>query len=105
RGNARRERGALRRHNGRISGAEAHSLRRRVLDGGRAAAEGAGAARGDNREGILYRRDFHSGSGGGGKMITKRIIPCLDVRDGRVVKGVNFEGLRDVSAPAELARY
>ncbi len=38
-------------------------------------------------------------------MITKRIIPCLDVRDGRVVKGVNFEGLRDVSAPAELARY
>ena len=38
-------------------------------------------------------------------MITKRIIPCLDVRDGRVVKGVNFEGLRDVSAPAELARH
>ena len=37
-------------------------------------------------------------------MITKRIIPCLDVRDGRVVKGVNFEGLRDVSGPAELAR-
>ena len=38
-------------------------------------------------------------------MITKRIIPCLDVRDGRVVKGVNFEGLRDVSSPVELARY
>ena len=38
-------------------------------------------------------------------MITKRIIPCLDVRDGRVVKGVNFEGLRDVSGPAELARH
>ena len=36
-------------------------------------------------------------------MITKRIIPCLDVRDGRVVKGVNFEGLRDVADPAELA--
>lgn len=36
-------------------------------------------------------------------MITKRIIPCLDVRDGRVVKGVNFQGLRDVSSPVELA--
>ncbi|MBR3641779.1 MAG: imidazole glycerol phosphate synthase subunit HisF [Oscillibacter sp.] len=38
-------------------------------------------------------------------MITKRIIPCLDVRDGRVVKGVNFEGLNDVASPVELARY
>jgi cyclase len=38
-------------------------------------------------------------------MITKRIIPCLDVRDGRVVKGVNFEGLNDVSSPIDLARY
>ncbi|MCI7412991.1 MULTISPECIES: imidazole glycerol phosphate synthase subunit HisF [Hornefia] len=38
-------------------------------------------------------------------MITKRIIPCLDVRDGRVVKGVNFEGLQDVSSPVELGRY
>ena len=38
-------------------------------------------------------------------MITKRIIPCLDVRDGKVVKGVNFEGLRDISSPVELARY
>ncbi len=38
-------------------------------------------------------------------MITKRIIPCLDVRDGRVVKGVNFEGVRDVSSPVELGRY
>lgn len=38
-------------------------------------------------------------------MITKRIIPCLDVRNGRVVKGVNFEDLRDVSSPVELARY
>ena len=37
-------------------------------------------------------------------MITKRIIPCLDVRDGRVVKGVNFEGLCDVSSPIELAK-
>ncbi|MBQ7960830.1 MAG: imidazole glycerol phosphate synthase subunit HisF [Clostridia bacterium] len=37
-------------------------------------------------------------------MITKRIIPCLDVRDGRVVKGVNFEGVSDVSHPVELAK-
>jgi cyclase len=37
-------------------------------------------------------------------MITKRIIPCLDVRDGRVVKGVNFTGLADVSSPVELAK-
>lgn len=38
-------------------------------------------------------------------MITKRIIPCLDVKNGRVVKGVNFKGLSDVSSPVELARY
>ena len=38
-------------------------------------------------------------------MITKRIIPCLDVRDGRVVKGVNFKGLSDVSSPVELGKY
>ena len=38
-------------------------------------------------------------------MITKRIIPCLDVKNGRVVKGVNFEGLSDVSSPVELADY
>ena len=38
-------------------------------------------------------------------MITKRIIPCLDVKNGRVVKGVNFEGLGDVSSPVTLAEY
>lgn len=38
-------------------------------------------------------------------MITKRIIPCLDVKDGRVVKGINFQGLADVSSPVELAQY
>ena len=38
-------------------------------------------------------------------MITKRIIPCLDVKNGRVVKGVQFEGLSDVSSPIELAKY
>lgn len=38
-------------------------------------------------------------------MITKRIIPCLDVKDGRVVKGVNFEGLKDVEDPVVLAEF
>ena len=38
-------------------------------------------------------------------MITKRIIPCLDVKNGRVVKGVNFTGLSDVNDPVELGRY
>ena len=38
-------------------------------------------------------------------MITKRIIPCLDVKNGRVVKGVNFEGLNDVSSPVELGKF
>ena len=38
-------------------------------------------------------------------MITKRIIPCLDVKNGRVVKGVNFEGLSDVSSPIQLGKY
>ena len=39
------------------------------------------------------------------QMITKRIIPCLDVKDGQVVKGVNFQGLNDVSSPIELGKY
>lgn len=38
-------------------------------------------------------------------MLTKRIIPCLDVRDGRVVKGVKFQGLNDVDSPVDLADY
>ena len=38
-------------------------------------------------------------------MLAKRIIPCLDVRDGKVVKGVNFEGIKDVEDPVELARF
>ena len=38
-------------------------------------------------------------------MFTKRIIPCLDVKNGRVVKGVNFEGLSDVSSPVELGKF
>ena len=38
-------------------------------------------------------------------MITKRMIPCLDVRNGRVVKGTNFQGLQDVSSPVELGKF
>ncbi len=38
-------------------------------------------------------------------MLTKRIIPCLDVKNGRVVKGVNFSGLNDVNSPIELAEF
>ena len=38
-------------------------------------------------------------------MLTKRIIPCLDVRDGRVVKGIQFEGLRDIDSPVALAKF
>ena len=38
-------------------------------------------------------------------MITKRIVPCLDVRDGRVVKGKNFKGIQDVDNPVELAKF
>lgn len=38
-------------------------------------------------------------------MITKRIIPCLDVRDGKVVKGKNFEGIKDISSPTQFAKY
>lgn len=38
-------------------------------------------------------------------MLTKRIIPCLDVRDGKVVKGVNFSGLKEITSPVELAKH
>ena len=38
-------------------------------------------------------------------MLTKRVIPCMDVKDGRVVKGVNFEGIKDVDSPVSLAEY
>ena len=38
-------------------------------------------------------------------MITKRIIPCLDVKNGKVVKGVNFQGLSEISSPVELGKY
>ncbi len=38
-------------------------------------------------------------------MITKRIIPCLDVKDGRVVKGTNFAGLQDVNSPVDLGKF
>ena len=38
-------------------------------------------------------------------MLAKRIVPCLDVKDGRVVKGVNFEGLKDMADPVEMAHF
>ena len=38
-------------------------------------------------------------------MVSKRIVPCLDVRNGRVVKGVNFQEIRDMADPVEMARY
>ena len=38
-------------------------------------------------------------------MATKKIIPCLDVKDGQVVKGTNFEGLREMGDPVEMAKY
>ena len=48
---------------------------------------------------------FKNGHPGGGRMLARRIIPCLDVKDGRVVKGTNFEGLRDMADPVEMARF
>ena len=38
-------------------------------------------------------------------MLTKRIVPCLDIRDGRVVKGIRFKDIRQVDDPVELARF
>ena len=38
-------------------------------------------------------------------MLTKRIIPCLDIKDGRTVKGINFENIRDAGDPVELAKF
>ena len=38
-------------------------------------------------------------------MLAKRIIPCLDIRDGRVVKGTNFQSLRDMADPVDMARF
>ena len=38
-------------------------------------------------------------------MIAKRIVPCLDIRDGKVVKGVNFEGIKEIADPVEMAKY
>ena len=38
-------------------------------------------------------------------MLKKRIIPCLDIKDGRTVKGINFEGLRDAGDPVDLAKF
>ncbi len=49
--------------------------------------------------------DFHSPPSGGFRGLCKRIIPCLDIKDGRTVKGINFENIRDAGDPVELAKY
>jgi cyclase len=52
----------------------------------------------------LQRREQGSQKqGGGGELLKLRVIPCLDVKDGRVVKGVNFLSLRDAGDPVEQA--
>ena len=68
---------------------------------------GHGPLRGHHRQGVLRRGrgSGPGGKGGGRPVLAKRIIPCLDVRDGRVVKGVNFVNIRDAGDPVELARY
>src|SRR6187401_3644045 len=57
-----------------------------------------------NNEGLIIRQFQYSplGKGGQGGGLTKRIIPCLDRKDGRTVKGINFENLRDAGDPVEL---
>jgi len=59
-----------------------------------------------NNEGLIIRQFQYSplGKGGQGGGLAKRIIPCLDIKDGRVVKGVNFVNLRDAGDPVEQAR-
>ena len=54
--------------------------------------------------GLQILRNFLSAGAGRPTVLSKRIIACLDVRDGQVVKGINFEGLRSAGDPAELAR-
>ena len=54
-------------------------------------------------EGAFTVSDALEARKGGVGMLTKRVIPCLDVKDGRVVKGVNFVSLRDAGDPVELA--
>ena len=68
--------------------------------------KGNGRRRRDNRQGAVYRRHrFKAGNKrGGGNMLTKRIIPCLDVHAGRVVKGINFVDIRDAGDPVEMAK-
>src|SRR5205085_3814597 len=63
--------------------------------------------RGHCRTRVVYRRGAPRGCdrcGARSRMLTRRIIPCLDVKDGRVVKGVNFVGLRDAGDPVEVAQ-
>ncbi len=87
-------------------GTGCHCLRRREHAGGAAAAGTYGRPGRHFGEGPVHRAAGPPDRfGGGGDVLAKRIIPCLDVRDGRVVKGTNFEGLRDMADPVELARF
>src|SRR5699024_9789547 len=67
--------------------------------------EGTGPLRCHCGQSLLLRGYKFERSTGGGRMITKRIIPCLDVRDGRVVKGQNFQNLQDVASPVDLGQF
>ena len=66
-----------------------------------------GAGGRHHRQGIVRRDDRPAGGHRNGEkdMLTKRIIPCLDVHAGRVVKGVNFVDIRDAGDPVELAKF
>lgn len=52
----------------------------------------------------MFGRGFCENGAGGEHMLTKRIIPCLDIKDGRVVKGVQFQGLQDAGDPVSVAK-
>ena len=103
---------------GSLPGAARHSRHRGdrfgryCPDGGTGRAPGHGLPCSHSGQVHLHRRHRPgrgsaplSGLKEGFVMITKRIIPCLDVKDGRVVKGVNFEGLQDMADPVEMARF
>src|SRR5699024_9567356 len=104
---ARREPGNLP-HAAGHQGAGKRGLGRRFYAGGRARPAGCGRSGGPWGRGAVFGRAEPGGraeGGGRGRMITKRIIPCLDIRDGRVVKGVNFENVKSVEDPVALAQF
>ena len=97
---------ALYRELAKIEGPGHHRLRRRQQSGGAAGApEDRDQSRHSGQGPVHGPSGFKNGHPGGGRMLARRIIPCLDVKDGRVVKGTNFEGLRDMADPVEMARF